>query len=243
MSEELKAALKLLTEHKDDEEVAKALKVLVPEKKATVKESMDFLEGDDAGQVLLNTFADKKVTIGTKTAIDNFKKKGMPEILKEKLDAQETELIKKYNPQQTEAEKKLAETEKRILDLEKLNGVNAAKAVIAPMFAKKDIDQDFVELFVTANLEESIAAAEKFLTRFDEAVKTSAQGTVKKTFKEHGYDPDNPPVDKNKGEGAGKVTAAQVEQARQNAISVGTEESRVAYALVKKQLNTQNSAE
>lgn len=237
MNEELKNAIKLLTGSKDDAEVQAALKELVPG--MTVDDAIKMVEADDEGKKFLNTFADKRVTAGVTTAIDNFKKKDMLAIIDEKVKEKEAELTKKLKPELTETEKQLMETNKRIADLERKEKIANSTTAVTKLFAKEKMDTEFIDHFVGEDMDSSISSASTFIEKFKQAVKAEAEGEVQKIFDKHGYDPKNPGSNRNDGGDTGNVTKAMIEVAHKKAQNLGTHEARAEYSLMKRKYEAQ----
>lgn len=238
MNEELKKAFELIKGNKEDKEVANELSKLAPEK--STEDYFKTIQESEEGKKLLNSFADKRVSSGVKTAIERFKEKELNEIVSSKLKEQEEELRTKYNPELTEAEKQLIETNKRLEQLEKREKMANSKNALLERFASEKIDTSFVDHFVSEDPDKSLEKASSFIEKFREAVKINAEQEVKSVFDKHGYDPNNPPKGgDNDGGGSGTVTEKQLVSAREKAMSLGTNEARAEYSLLKRKAEAQ----
>lgn len=237
MNEELRKALGLISKSKDDSEVQKELRKLVPD--VTPKDAFSLLEKSDDGKVLLNSFADKRVTDGVTTALKKYKEKELPEVIGKAVKEKEDELTKKFNPELSEEAKRLLANEKEIAQLKKENAMSKAKAEVTSLFAKQAISTDFIDYFVSDDLDSSIAKASEFAEKFKQAVSASSDETVKKKFKELKFDPEK---DGGKDKGTA-VTKQDLERAEQRARELGTNESRAEYSILKKKYEFEQSQE
>lgn len=233
MPEELKKALELLTAHKDDESVKTELKKLVP---VSVAEAFELVEKNEDGKKLLNSFADKRVTSGIATAIENFKKKDVPGLIADALKKQE-EAFKKDGVELSESDKKLLEINKEVENLKRKNQLAETKAALMPIFASNNLDLAFVDYFVGEDKETAIAAATTFSSKVKDAVKQLVDNEVKTVFQQIGYDPNNP---SHKTKGSQQVTTQMLEAAKEKAMKLGTIEARAEYAQLKQTFESQS---
>ena len=226
MNEELKKALELIKANKENSELKTELKALLP---VSAAEAFALVEADEEGKKLLNTFADKRVTDGVKTAVENYKKKEVPKLIADALKTQETE-FKGKGVELSEADKKTLAIEKEVADLKRENKIAATKNKLIPIFAASGLDLALVDNFVNEDVDAAVTAATAFSGLFKDAVKKQADSEVQAIFKQIGYDPNNPSI---KQKGAEVVTAQQLEAARTKAQQIGTVEARAEYAQLK----------
>jgi hypothetical protein len=237
MDEELKKALELISKSKDVEEVQQELVKLVPG--VQPKDAFSILEKSDEGKILLNSFADKRVTEGVNTAIEKFKKKDMPEFITKAVKEKETELTKKFKPELSEEAKRLIEHEKEIEELKRENKLAQSEAKITSLFAKEKVNTSFIPYFVGEDLDSSINKATEFIKEFQQAVSMDSEAVVKEKFKELKFDPDK----KDDKDSGGVVSEKDVETAREKARELGTNEARAEYSMLKKKYEHEKSQE
>lgn len=233
MPEELKKAFELISANKEKEEVKSELKKL--HGTPTVEDAFALLQGDENGTKLLESYADKRVSSGVNSALENFKKKEVPKLLQEAIKTKEAELEAKYNPQMSPLEKEAVALKTRVAELERTNKITDTTATLTKLFVTKNVDPTFVDLFVSEDKDEAIKKAENFADFFTKKVNETVNVQVESLLKQHGYDPNQT----KKAPQAGKVTQQQIEKAADDARRLGTAESRAAYSLLKQEFELQ----
>lgn len=233
MPEELRKALELLTAHKNDEAVKTELAKLV--KPSTSEELYVALQGDENGKKLLDSYADKRVTTGVASAVENFKKKELPTFIADAVKKKEEELEKKYNPTKTEAEKKLEALEKETEELKRVNKLSTTRTALTTLFAEKNLNTAFMDLFVHEDTDAAVKKASDFAEAVTKEITTKVNGQVETLLKQHGYDPKQTDLTRN----TGKITQQHLDAAADAARKSGTAEARANYSLLKQQFNLQ----
>lgn len=168
---------KFIADNKDDADVQAYLKEL---KKDGL---LDYVKSDEGFKVV-KPFVDSKIT----QAIGTFEKETLPTKLQAQLDAKlpeyEKEFKTKYgvkdpeNPEVADLKKKLEAWEKKTLSAEaeskRLEKLNAVRGVTA----KKGIE-DFSDMFLSDDVEKSVAKAQAFADKLDEIVNNRVSETLK----------------------------------------------------------------
>lgn len=229
MNEELRKALDLVKANSAVQEVVTEISGIIP-----ISAALKMVEEHEDGKKFLNTYADKRVTTGVNTALENFKKKEMVTFVADALKKQEDELTKKLKPEMTEFEKKQLETDKKVSELERKNKIADTKLSLTNLFTTNKIKSEFIDLFVSEDTDTAVSNATKFVASFNQAVKDVADLEVKEVFKKAGYDPQGSHVVTKT-----VVTKELLKAAEDKARQIGTVDARAEYALLKQDFENQ----
>lgn len=227
MNEELKKALELISTNKDLPELQTELVKVVPVTLAT-----KLVEEHEDGKKFLNQYADKRVSQGVTTAIENFKKEKLPSIISEEVAKAEEALTKKLKPELSESEKKLLEVQKRQEELELREKQKDTEVAVLKYLSENKLPVTFATFFKGTSFDELKPAVDAFKDLYT----TNITSHVENFIKEQGYVPGKDKTDDKSGD---SVTEEKLKQLEKRARELGTVQSRTDYALAKRAYEAQ----
>lgn len=174
-----------------------------------------FLSENEDGKKYLQSYADSRVT----DAIKTYEKSTLPKKL-------EAEIAKRYPPESEEA-KQLRELREEFEAEKKANALEKLRNAALKSASDYSVAPDLVDFFVGDSEEKTVENMKLYKERFDAAVEKRVQEEVARRFKEAGDNPPPPqPTD---------AYQKRLEQAKAEAIRLGTPEARAAYVAIKKE--------
>jgi hypothetical protein len=227
MNEQLKQALELISTNKDLPEVQGELLKFVP-----ITSAIKLVEEHEDGKKFLNQTADKRVSQGITTAIDNFKKEKLPSMISEEVAKAEEALTKKLKPELTESEKKLIEIQKKQEGLELREKQKDTEVAVLKYLSEQKLPVSFATFFKGTSFEELKPAVDSFKDLYN----TTTTAYVEAFIKEQGY---VPAKDKTGGNPGDTITEDKLKALEKRARELGTVQARTDYALAKREHEAQ----
>ena len=140
----------------------------------TKETAFDFIKQN---QVLLSAF-DSEVSKSVNTGVENFKNKGMIEIMKER----EAELRQELNPEESEASKVAREFNEFKSTVQAKEELNALKDLLSNKATELGYDPIDAREFSVYGGEKALMMLEKFAARENERVNTRLNNEIKEKF-------------------------------------------------------------
>jgi len=231
MNEELRKALELVTTNKDLPELQTELTKVV-----SITAATKLVEEHEDGKKFLNQYADKRVSQGITTAIENFKKEKLPSILSEEISKAEEALTKKLKPELTPAEKEALELKKRMEEFELREQRKDTEVQVLKYLGEKQLPTTFADLFKGTKFDEVKPVIDTFIDMYNNSINAK----IDLHIKEHGYVPKKDGDSGDSGKG-GAITAEKLKALEDRARSLGTVQARTDYALAKRAFEAQNN--